>query len=571
MFRVLQRSARIILFYGVFCGVMDGRPASAAEKGKIQESIHKAQAYLLKQKLTGAFGSMASLAYIKSGGDRKQQVIQSVVNEVLGKCGGNYYRPTSHHTYEAAVDIMLLEAVDEKQYREQIGLASRYIIEMQLENGSWYYPDRMEPGCCDTSITQYAVLGLWAATRVGVEVPSEIFEKIAEWHIAKQRDDGGFAYHPFFEKSLGREEKVGLSTMTAAGTSNMLIIRRILFGDVAVDVETRPEAPKKRFGVLERFTEDRPLPKRNSTIRISSIDESLKKSVKWMLGHYGQKSARHEMFFTYDFYCVERVAALLDTEELGGHDWYDEGSDELLLRQLKDGSWSDDCGSIGSTSLALMFLTKTTQTIVKPKAKINLMGGGIQIGGRGLPDNLNSIQVKDGNISTRKLVGSVDNLLMELERSSEAKVEDIQAAVVDSVQLDKPDELIGQFERLRKLASDSRPEVRRTAFWALGRSGKVSAAPYLIRGLNEADVTIAREASLALCVLSRRPEGCGKAIDPTDESQMGLKPDATDAERDSALETWRAESIKRWTDWYQKHRDYDERDDKASLRKTNTK
>jgi len=85
--------------------------------------------------------------------------------------------------------------------------------------------------------------------------------------------------------------------------------------------------------------------------------------------------------------------------------------------------------------------------------------------------------------------------------------------------------------RLRKLASDSRVEVRRTALWALGRSGDISTAKLLIEGLADPDITVAREASLGLCILSRRPEGCGESIDPTDDSQMKLKEDATDQER----------------------------------------
>lgn len=552
--------------------LVGGQVASTAEKAKIQAAISKAQASLLKQKLTGAHGAMASFAYIKSGGDKNQPPIQAVIAEVLQKFAGGYQPSKEFHIYEAAADIMLLEAIDEKLYRPQIETAANYIKDMQLENGAWYYPDRMEPGCCDTSITQYAILGLWAAVRVGIEVPTDTLEKAALWHIAKQRDDGGFAYHPFPKREDGgREEKSGLSTMTAAGSSSLLIIRRILFGDVAVDLEVRPEGSKKRFGVLERFTEERVMPKREAGIRVTAIDDSLKKSLRWMTAHLGQKSARHEMFFTYDFYCIERVAALLDVEDLGGHDWYDEGSDELVLRQLSDGTWHDDCRNPGSTALALMFLSKATQTIIRPKPKVNLVGGGVQIGGRGLPDNLDAVQMKNGDISARKLVGPVDSLLIELERSSEAKVEDIQAKVVDSIQLDKANELIGQVERLRKLASDSRPEVRRTAIWALGRSGKISAAPSLIRGLEEQDISIAREANLALCILSRRPEGIGKAIDPTDDSQLGLNPDATDEARNTAIEAWRTESIKRWTDWYQKHRDYNERDDRTSLKKTNIK
>jgi hypothetical protein len=77
---------------------------------------------------------------------------------------------------------------------------------------------------------------------------------------------------------------------------------------------------------------------------------------------------------------------------------------------------------------------------------------------------------------------------------------------------------------------------------------------------------VVREASLGLCILSRRPEGCGKAIDPTDDIQMGIKEGAKDDERTAIITAWQKESKKRWSDWYLKMRPYDERDDQTSLR-----
>ena len=478
---------------------------------------------------------------------------------------GKYFPAEQHYNYEAGVDLMLLEAVDGPAYRPQMTLIADFLVNSQLSNGSWYYPAAPDPDSGDTSITQYAILGLWAATRVGIEVPLETLERCLKWHFATQRTDGGFAYHAF-------ERRVATSTgtMTAAGASNLLIIRRILFGEAEIGAEIRPADVKRRFGVLEKFTDDR----RTSsfvtpTIRLAVIDKAVKDSVNWSIAHFTDRNKNREMWMTYHMYCIERLAALLDVTQLGSHEWYDEGADELLLKQLSDGSWSDDCKSVAATALSLMFLSKATATLVPPKIRVNLLGGGLQAGGRGLPDNLDAVQVKDGMVSARKIVGPVDSLLSELERASDAKVEDVQAAIVEAVQLDRPEELIGQMARLRRLATDARSEVRRTALWALGRSGDLSATPLLIQGLSDPDIEIAREASLGLCILSRRPEGCGRAIDPTDDIQLGLKPTANDNERNQAVDQWRTESRKRWTEWYQKNRKYDDRDDRTTLKRTN--
>ena len=571
MFRLTLRSVvRLVLMSGIAVSMVSGRNSIAADKLKIKESIRKAQAYIAKQPLGGGAGSLAALAFVKSGGDRNALNIQNAVRSALQKIQSGVYRPGVHHNYEAALDLMLLEAMDPVLYLMQIDAIAAHLMSTQLSNGAWYYPHALEVDCGDTSITQYALIGLWAAARAGIEIPTEVWEKAARWQIAKQQPDGGFCYHPFMQKLAPNPEYQASScTMTAAGTSSLLIARRMLFGDTEMASEVRPVDSKRRFGVLEKFADDKPVTKREVKLRPSQCDEVLKDSVRWMVAHFGEKPRIHERYMTYDLYCIERVSALLDIDAFGTHDWYNEGADELLTKQSNDGSWSDECTTLPATALGLMFLSKVTATMITPKVKINLLGGGLQAGGRGLPDNLSAVQVKEGTVTARKLVGGVDNLLSELERSSDAKVEDIQTAVVDAVQLDRPEELIGQIDRLRKLSVDSRIEVRRTAIWALGRSGDVSSTPLIIRGLSDQDLSVVREASIALCILSRRPEGCGKPIDPTEDSQMGLKAESTDEVRKSVLDAWRVESIRRWTDWYLKNRSYEDRDDRTALKKTN--
>lgn len=543
----------------------------AAEKAKIQLAVSKAQNYLLQQKLAGPEGSIAAYALIKAGVDKKNPRILGVVEEVIGKTKSGAYQPMEHHVYEAGVDLMLLEAADAEFYRPQMQVIVDHLIQIQQPNGAWFYPTIKDIDSGDTSISQYAVLGLWAASRAGIVIPNEVFENVARWHVAKQKSDGGFCYHPFEAKVvINPDFTVSSSTMTAAGSSSLLIVRRILYSDSDMDAEVRPTDSKKRFGVLERFQEDRKMVSRGPvSLKAASIDGALRNSMNWIKGHYEDRSSRREVWFTYHLYCLERVAALMDVVKIGNHDWYELGSDELVLRQTSDGSWSDLSRPVPATSMALLFLTKATQTIITPKRKVATVGGGLQAGGRGLPENLDSVDVTDGNVKARKMVGEVDNLLIELERSSDAKVEELQAAVVEMVQLDRPEELIGQVARLRRLSTDNRPEVRRTAVWALGRSGDVAGAPNLIKAILDSDLAIAREASLALTILSRKPEGCGLAVDPTDDSQMGLSEASSDEDRESAIGKWRTESVRRWHEWYLKNRPYDERDDRSVLKRNN--
>ena len=146
--------------------------------------------------------------------------------------------------------------------------------------------------------------------------------------------------------------------------------------------------------------------------------------------------------------------------------------------------------------------------------------------------------------------------MSELENPKSQKVESAQAALVEAVQVGQREQLIGQKDLLLKLAKDSRVDVRRTAFWALGRCNDLRVAPVLIQGLIDADFDAAVEARNALCVLSRRPRGFGLP----DDLIAKLPEGASQAEKESAFERWRDEDIRRWREWYQSVRPYSERD-----------
>jgi hypothetical protein len=562
---------RVAALIGIL--VISGTGVFAADVEKIDQAVERAKKYLLSQSKGSAAGSLACYSLIKSGIDKEHPDIQRCVQEVVGKCRTTGYVPGTHYNYEAGVDAMLLEAADREKYKPQLEMIAQFLIGRQRPHGAWYY--QIEIGGAefgDTSITQYAILGLWAAARADVEIPIETWERAGKWLLMTQRRDGGFGYHPADPRVGGGGTDV-LPTMTVAGTGSLLVIRHVLFRDTAIDEGLRPEvtaAPvsTKRFGVLDRMVDDKEKnakakAKANATMSAAAFDKAIKEGMNWTGDHFAEPAALAS-YGNYYFYGVERMGALLDAEKIKAHDWYNEGADELLRRQLNDGSWTDGCGSAPATALTILFLTKATSSIVNktPKVRAVVIGGGLLVGGRGLPDNLDAIKVKEGEVTKRKIHGAVDGLLAELEKSSGAKVEEAQEAVVEAIQLDNPEQLIGQVERLKRLATDKRLEVRRTAMWALGRTGNITVAPYLIRGLSDGDESIAREASVGLCILSRRPNGCGLPTDPIE----GLPDEATDNQRAKHLDGWRKESTRGWTEWYMKVRPYDERDDRTQLK-----
>jgi len=177
----------------------------------------------------------------------------------------------------------------------------------------------------------------------------------------------------------------------------------------------------------------------------------------------------------------------------------------------------------------------------KPAQRVPKFGGGLLVGGRGLPENLDTLTLEQGAVRVRKLKGPVDELLAELENAESRQIESAQATLVETVATDDPEALIGQAGRLLRLAHDKRGEGRRTVFWALWRANDLRVVPTLIEGLSDPDAACQTEARNALRFISKRID----VREPPD--------DATAAQRAAAIAYWKK--------WYLTVRPYDERDD----------
>ncbi len=546
----------------------------AAEKPKeVLASIYKGVEYLQKnaQVITNYENGLVAYALISAGQPPEDPLVRSLIDKVAAKCPAAGYQPISHHNYEAGVDAMALAAADKVKYRPQLQVIADYLIKSQHSNGSWDYLGQDHGG--DTSISQYGMLGLWAAARAGIEIPQRTLDLGANWHLRTQTRNGGWGYQP-----LGGDTEIKHS-MTVAGIGT-IGIARLLMSRNPQDLESLSEEPEvktkkveKAFGVLEKVTVKEEGEKPSVAVgpadanykpqsSRAEMDWAMKRGLGWIGSNYTvDKDCKG--WHLYYLYGLERAASLANAEKVGGHDWYTDGYRVLLKAQGNDGGWKDIGGAISSTSFAVLFLSRATEKLVpnapvaKPIPKAKTEGGGLLAGGRGLPSNMTNVEAKDGNVKAKKPLDTpLDQLLAELENPKSETVESAQAAIVDAVALGQREQLIGQKDLLLKLAKDRRVDVRRTAFWALGRCNDLKVAPILIEGLGDPDYDAAVEARNALCVLSRRPRGFGLP----DDVIAKLPSDASQPEKESAFEKWRDEDIRRWRQWYQSVRPYSERD-----------
>ena len=550
---------------GVSCAFAADKPP------EVLAAVQKAMGYFQKSAQIAAPNETGLVAYtcLAAGETPDSPVVKEMLGKVLAKITADGYNQTHHHIYEAGVDAMALAAADKVKYRDKLQLIANYLLKSQKSNGSWDYPSVDHGG--DTSITQYAMLGLWAAARAGIEIPQPVIDNAASWHMRTQMRNGGFSYQP-----LGGDTDVRHS-MTMAGVGSMGIVRVLMtlnpqdLESLSDEPEQKPKKAEKAFGVLERVTaKDTPdqsaaAVDKNLKPQVSraDVEKSIKGGMGWLASNYTvEKNNIGQSWHLYYLYGLERAASLGNYEKVGGHDWYTEGYRVILKSQNADGSWTDIGGATASTCFATLFLMRATEKLVpkaappKPTPKAPTVGGGLQVGGRGLPTDLGNVETTGGNITAKKTDTPLDKLLAELENPKSQKVESAQAALVEAVQVGQRDQLIGQKDLLLKLAKDSRVDVRRTAFWALGRCNDLRVAPVLIQGLMDADYDAAVEARNALCVLSRRPRGFGLP----DDLIAKLPANASQAEKESAFERWRDDDLRRWRDWYQSVRPYSERD-----------
>lgn len=537
--------------------------SGAVTERQVRQAVDRAVVYLTQQLATGniseAHISVMALGVLKSGMAANDARLKPTIERIAARFDDEgRFKAGEHHIYDAGVTLMALANADPVKYKQQITAIADYIISFQGPEGDWDYRAR---SAGDTSISQYAVLGLWEAARSGVKIPSRVWDRAAAWHTSRQLQDGSFTYHPAGRAAPGSSG--GTHTMTVAGTASLHVARMYLYPNSTDMADIEPGAGKKRssrkFGVLLPALIDADEPDVDAAlsvepsnenyrpaVRLATIQASIGSGKRWLNDRFVVNPPTSWQL--YYLYGIERLAALAGMREIGDHDWYAEGAELLVSTQHAAGYWQDGCGPPAATSLGVMFLVKATEKMLN-RAPDPRFGGGLLVGGRGLPDNLLAAQVSQGQIKTRKLKGPVDELLKELENPQSRNVESAQEALVDTIATENPEALIGQQDRLLKLVGDRRVEVRRTAYWALGRTNDLRMAPTLIAGLRDPDPACVVEARNALRFISKRLAD----NEPPDES--------TPAQREKA--------VTHWKNWYLGVRPYDERDDLSERGRAN--
>jgi DNA-binding response OmpR family regulator len=154
-----------------------------------------------------------------------------------------------------------IEEGQDHPYVAELTAIAAYIEGMQLPNGGWDYPAGTRGGTTgDTSVVQYALLGLWAATRSGVQsqVNAPVLLLTARVTVADRvmgLDLGADDYltKPFaFEELLARVR--ALLRRGTTGPAAVLAVADLRLDPVKREVtrgDKRIELTSKEFALLE--------------------------------------------------------------------------------------------------------------------------------------------------------------------------------------------------------------------------------------------------------------------------------------------------------------------------------
>ena len=205
--------------------------------------------------------------------------------------------------YEHGLATLLLAEVYGMTEREglarAIQAAVRVIVHAQNEEGGWRYQPRVQDA--DVSVTVMQIVALRAAKNVGFMVPEETIHRAMEYVRSCAHSSGGFTY-----QSHGTTPGYA---RTGAGVCSLQV-----GGDYYSD--------------------------------------EVERGLDYLMANIGRDSEEHYYYGMY--YAAQAVYQAKD--ERRWEEWFPVVRDQMLLRQIENGSWVSDEGAVYGTSMALLVL-----------------------------------------------------------------------------------------------------------------------------------------------------------------------------------------------------------------------
>ncbi len=183
-------------------------------------------------------------------------------------------------------------------------------------------------GRYDHSVSQYGVLGLWAAAEAEqpFEVPEKFWELVEQAWLRDQDKKGGWSYE--------KGPNPSTMSMTAAGVASLFITQDYVHGLEGVNCKGNIHNPGIEAGI------------------------------KWMGEHFAEIGDN-----LYAWYGVERIGVASGLKYIGTIDWYREGCNRIVPMAP---NWNAERGPVPGTSFALLFMVRGRGAVVMNKLSYEL-------------------------------------------------------------------------------------------------------------------------------------------------------------------------------------------------------
>ncbi len=281
----------------------------------------------------GGVTALCTLALLNSGVEPS--------NEQIKKALAFLRKVPPTQTYSVSLQTMAMCAASPREDLVQIQKNVNWLEQAQQEGGEWSY-GIAKGGRGDNSNSQFAVLALHEAERVGATVKPETWERAAEYWRKCQQADGSWAY----TKAGGS----GTGSMTCAG--------------IAATVICRGRVSNPNATVKDGFVQ---------CCQPQEEEDRLENALSWLGKNFRVRSNPGSRAWNYYYlYGLERVGRLTARRLIGEHDWYRAGAEYLLSRQDQfNNNWvgqghAEDRPHI-ATALALLFLSKGRRPVLMAK------------------------------------------------------------------------------------------------------------------------------------------------------------------------------------------------------------
>ncbi len=342
---------RVLLISGLLVWGFAQPAAAEIDAQAVRRSIQRAIAYLRSEQskvnggwsertsFPGGVTALCTLALLNAGVSKDDPAVQAALNNLrsLGK---------PDKTYVVALQTLVFCAAEPEKSRLLINRNVRWLETAQISGarnkGAWAYS--ISQGGGDKSNSQFALLALHEAERIGVKVSEQTWRLARAYWLNEQQEDGSWSYFPG-SGSTG--------SMVCAGVTALVISSgRISAGDARI-VNGRVQCCGEQ--------ED---------------NDAIERALQWLGKRFTVSSnpgANIGKDWLYYLYGVERVGRLTGRRFIGGGDWYRQGAELLVARQdTLSGYWKGvgrESPPAIATSFALLFLAKGRRPVLWAKLK----------------------------------------------------------------------------------------------------------------------------------------------------------------------------------------------------------